>query len=140
MNYSITSFTIDFYEEVYRLWQETEGMGLTECDTKHGIEAYLLRNPGMSFVARSGNDIVGAVLSGHDGRRGYVHHLSVRKDFRNQGLGRQLVEHCLSALKRAGIHKCHIFIFNSNADGIDFWKAIGWEQRSDIGIISKYIA
>jgi len=132
-------FTIESYDEVHSLWKETEEIGLTECDTKEGIRAYLLRNPGMSFIAKDGDVLVGAVLCGHDGRRGYIHHLAVCKDYRRQGLGRQLVDHCLSALKKERINKCHIFIFNTNDKGVDFWKAVGWKQRSDIHIISRDI-
>lgn len=139
MAYYITQFTIESYDDVYSLWQNTEGIGLSDSDTKESISAYLLRNPGMSFVAEMDGQIVGAVLCGHDGRRGYVHHLAVRKDFQNQGLGRQLVEKCLSVLQKIGIKKCHLFIFNNNSGGIDFWKSMGWTQRSDISIISKNI-
>jgi putative acetyltransferase len=139
MNCSISQFTIESYDDVYSLWQNTEGIGLSECDTKEGISTYLERNPGMSFIAEVNGEIVGAVLCGHDGRRGYVHHLAVRKDFQNQGLGRQLVEKCLSVLQKIGIKKCHLFIFNNNIGGIDFWKSIGWTQRSDISIVSKNI-
>lgn len=140
MTYSISQFTIESFDGVYSLWNQTEGIGLSECDTRQGLDAYLSRNPGMSFIAEANGEIVGAVLSGHDGRRGYVHHLAIRKDFQNQGLGRQLVEKCISALKEIGIGKCHIFIFNDNSNGIDFWKSIGWTQRSDISIISKNIS
>jgi putative acetyltransferase len=137
MDYSISQFTVESYDDVYLLWQQTEGIGLTDCDTKEGISDYLLRNPAMSFIAKVDGKVVGAILSGHDGRRGYVHHLAVRKDFRKQSVGKQLVEKCITALKNAGIKKCHIFIFNNNTDGINFWNAVGWKQRSDISIISK---
>jgi len=139
MAYSITQFTIDSYEEVYLLWEQCEGIGLSDFDSPENTNVFLLRNSGMSFIARDKGEVVGAVLSGHDGRRGYVHHLAVRKDYRQQGLGRKLVDKCLSVLQSAGIKKCHIFIFNDNVDGIDFWKSVGWKHRSDISIISKDI-
>ncbi len=98
---------------------------------------YLDRNPGMSFIAASEDNVVGAILAGHDGRRGYIHHLAVASDFRRKGIARQLVNRCLKALTDSGIRKCHIFIFNSNAAGIAFWGAMGWTYRSDIGVMSK---
>jgi putative acetyltransferase len=103
------------------------------------MKAFLKRNPGMSFIARYKGNVVGAILSGHDGRRGYVYHLAVREDFRNKGVGRQLVDKCVVALKNAGIKKCHILVFNNNLDGINFWNAVGWKFRSDISAISKEI-
>lgn len=139
MKIEISQFTVESYDDVIALWQQCEGIGLSEADSRESIKAYLDRNPGMSFVALSDGKVVGAVLGGHDGRRGYIHHLAVVPGCRRQGLARQLAEHCLAALADAGIQKCHIFIFNSNTDGIAFWKAIGWTLRSDIGVISKTI-
>jgi len=94
----------------------------------------------MSFIAQAHGRPVGAVLAGHDGRRGYIHHCAVHPNCRRQGIGRQLVNRCLDALKDAGIQKCHIFIFNSNDDGIAFWKSMGWTTRTDISVLSRTIA
>jgi putative acetyltransferase len=88
----------------------------------------------------AGGRVVGAILAGHDGRRGYIHHLAVHPGRRRQGLGRRLVECALSALRAAGIQKVHIFIFNTNAAGIAFWKSVGWTPREEIGVISRAIA
>jgi len=129
-------FTTDDYPEVYDLWRSCEGIGLSDADSPENIRVYLERNPGMSFVARIDGQVVGAVLSGHDGRRGFVHHLAVRPDHRHHALGRALADRCLGALRAAGIRKCHLFIYNSNTDGIEFWKRLGWTPRHDIGLMS----
>ena len=71
----ITPFKMRFYEEVFALWQQCEGVGITESDSRDNVQAYLRRNPGLSFVALSSGRIVGAILAGHDGRRGYLNHL-----------------------------------------------------------------
>ena len=135
----IVDFTMKDYQKVIALWKSCEGIGLSNADSEDSIKAYLKRNCGMSFVARNKDEIIGAVLCGHDGRRGYLHHLAVHADFRNQGIGRSLVEKCISALHSIGIQKCHLFIFNSNENGIRFWEKIGWTHRKDIGLISKEI-
>ncbi|HTS15951.1 MAG TPA: GNAT family N-acetyltransferase [Verrucomicrobiae bacterium] len=139
MNVEICPFTMEAYDRVFALWTRSEGVGLSEADAQEGIDVYLKRNPGMSFVAMAAGELVGAVLSGHDGRRGYIHHLTVDHRWRRRAVGRRLVDSCLAALQRAGIQKCHIFIFNQNADGIAFWKSVGWIPRDDIGVISKNI-
>jgi len=139
MSITISQFTIEAYDEVLTLWKQCNGIGLSAADSKEYIKSYLERNPGMNFVARNDDTIVGAILCGHDGRRGYIHHLAVHPECRHQGVGRQLADKCLSALQAAGIHKCHIFIFNDNADGIEFWRSVGWTHRSDISVISKTI-
>ena len=134
---SISRLTIDAYDDVLPLWQQCEGVGLSDADSREGIQSYLDRNPGMSFVATDNGRVVGAVLAGNDGRRGYIHHLAVHPDWRRQGIARQLVAHCLAVLTEAGIQKCHIFIFSDNADGLGFWKSGGWTPRSDISVMSK---
>ena len=137
MKVEISQFTIDSYDDVLALWHQCEGVGLREADSRDSIRAYLDRNPGMSFVALSDGKTVGAVLGGHDGRRGYLHHLAVAPSCRRRGLARRLVDRCTAALTDAGIRKCHIFVFEDNADGISFWRAAGWLPRSDIGVMSK---
>jgi len=139
MQVNIDNFKIKDYQKVMALWQNCEGIGLSSADSKDSIKAYLERNSGMSFVAGYKNEIIGAVLCGHDGRRGYLHHLAVHPHFRKQGIGRALVERCILALQSIGIQKCHLFIFYSNKDAIHFWKKIGWSYRKDIGVVSKEI-
>jgi len=128
---------IETYDEVLTLWQQCEGIGLSNADSRENIRYYLERNPGMSFLARTQDLLIGAVLAGHDGRRGYIHHLAIHPEWRQQGLGRQLVDRCLQALKIGGIQKCHLFIFNDNTGGIAFWKSLEWDFRKDISIISR---
>ncbi len=140
MNYSITPFTLDDYAEAYALWQATPGIGLSAVDEPAPIAAYLKHNPGFSFVARTPERLVGAALCGTDGRRGYLHHLAVAADFRRQGAGLALVEHCLGSLKAAGIAKCHLFVFAGNTQGRAFWEQVGWRLRSDLVIMSKDLA
>jgi len=140
MQIDVVPFTIDVYDDVLMLWEQAEGVGLHDySDSREGIESYLSRNPGLSFVARAGGTVVGAVLAGHDGRRGYLHYLTVHPDYRRQGIGRRLVDCCLGALQKAGIPKCHLFIFNDNVSGIAFWESVGWTPRTDIAIVSKII-
>jgi ribosomal protein S18 acetylase RimI-like enzyme len=127
------------YADVYALWQACEGVGLSSADSRESIAAYLQRNPNMCFIATAEGAVVGAVLAGHDGRRGLIHHLAVHPGWRRRGIGRQLAERCLGALRKAGIQKCHLFIFYGNTAGVAFWESLGWHQRSDIGVMSVFL-
>ena len=137
MDDRIAPMGITDFEAVHQLWQVTEGVGLNESDSQPNIAAFLERNPGLSFVARQGNEVVGAVLCGHDGRRGYMHHLAVAKAWRRRGIGRKLVEACLSRLRGLGITKCNIFLYADNAPGEQFWQHDGWVHRADLRLMQK---
>ncbi len=135
----IREMAIADYDEVLALWQASEGIGLSDADSREGIARFLARNPGLSSVVHDGEDLVGAALCGHDGRRGYIHHLAVSKPHRRRGLGRALAEHSLFALRRDGIGKCHIFVFGDNKDAIAFWDKIAWTERVELVMMSQNI-
>jgi N-acetylglutamate synthase len=137
VSYRISEITMEDYPEVMALWRATEGIGLSAADEPERIRAYLARNPGLSFVARAEDQVVGAVLCGHDGRRGLLHHLAVRADCRKQGIGKALMERCLAGLSAQGIDKCHLFVFKDNQAGIEFWKSQGWQERVTLVLMSK---
>lgn len=139
MEITVSKFTIESYDRVLKLWKQCEGIGLSDSDSKENIQLYLNRNPGMSYIAELNNQLVGAILSGHDGRRGYIHHLAVSPNYRRQRIGKLLVNRCLDGLKNNGILKCHILMFNNNSTAFKFWESVGWSYRNDICIISKFI-
>ena len=139
MSITISTFTINIYNDVISLWKGCEGIRLSDADSEENIRKQLERNPNMSFIAYENKKLVGAVLCGHDGRRGYIHHLGVHQDYRRQGIGRSLIIKCLSKLQSIGIEKCHTFVFNDNTAGINFWKNIGWTQRTDISVVSEVL-
>lgn len=133
----IREMTIGDYPRVYELWAATEGVGLGPADSREGIGRMLARNAGCSFVAeRDGREIVGALLCGHDGRRGCLYHLAVSPGCRKGGLGRGLVESCLAKLREAGIGRCHLHVFPDNRDGTLFWRHLGFNKRDDLHLFS----
>ncbi len=136
----IRPFDIEDHAAAIALWQATEGIGLSASDSRENIAAYLERNPGMSFVALNGRTLIGAVLGGTDGRRGYLHHLAVDPGYRGRGIGRDLVAHGLDAARQAGVPKCHLFLFRANRSGRAFWEHIGWTPRSDLEVVSMDLA
>jgi len=138
--YRIETMKLSDFAAVSRLWRKSEGIGLNESDTRPNIAIYLKRNPRMSFVARKGKTIVGAVLCGHDGRRGYLHHLAVAKSHRGDGIGKKLVEASFTMLRRAGVTRCNIYLFNSNSQGEAFWLHNGWTKRADLRMLQKAVS
>lgn len=136
----ISEMKIKDYDEVFALWKNTEGMGLhKQADSRKGIARYLRRNPGLSLVARDEGKLVGTVLCGYDGRRGYLFHLAVDKTCRKKGVGKAMVDRALSKLASIGITKCLIFVFGKNRTGRKFWKHTGWTEQPDVRIMTKDI-
>lgn len=131
---------IEDYDSVYDLWIHTVGMGLnTTDDSKEGIEKYLLRNPNTCFVAEDNGDIVGVIMSGHDGRRGFIHHTTVKAEYREKGIGKKLVESAMTALEKEGIHKVALVAFEKNVLGNLFWEKLGFTVRDDLVYRNKNI-
>ena len=132
---------ISDYEKVYALCMSCKNMVFNNLDdSKEGIEKFLKRNPDTSFVAIEGDEVVGIVLAGHDGRRGYVYHMSVAEKCRKQGIGTQLISHCEEALKREGINKAALLVFNRNEVGNAFWEKQGFTVREDVAYRNKALA
>ncbi|WP_390520930.1 GNAT family N-acetyltransferase [Vibrio fortis] len=127
---------ISDYQQVMNLWSETEGMQLREADSEENIGKYLERNPNLSFVALQGEQIVGAILVGTDGRRGYIQHLAVSKACRGKGLGAKLISNAVDALSSIGIAKTHLFVINDNLNAQAFYENIGWHPRDEIRMFS----
>ena len=132
----IRRMEISDYEQALDLWKRTAGMGLSAADEKQEIEKFLKKNSALCFSAFDGKKMIGTILCGEDGRRGYLYHLAVDENYRKTGIGKNLVQNSLDALKEMGIQKCHLFVIADNETGIAFWDHIGWELRKDIEVMS----
>ncbi len=121
------------YEKVYGLWTGIYGFGIRSLDDSvEGVTRFLKRNPTTCMVAVSGDEIVGAILCGHDGRRGCLYHVCVREDHREHGIGQALVAACLEALAAEQISRVNLIAFCSNEIGNRFWQGLGWSFREDV--------
>ncbi len=125
--------TMDDYEQVYALWKQIHGFGIRSVDdSREGIQRFLRRNPATSVVAIEDGKIVGAILCGHDGRRGCLYHVCVDADYRMRGIGKSMVVFAMEALKKEKINKVSLIAFTKNDIGNAFWNEIGWAKRRDL--------
>ena len=133
MKIQIREMTVEDYEEVYKLWMGIRGFGIrTIDDSRAGVERFLKRNPSTSVVALCQGEVVGAILCGHDGRRGCFYHVCVKEQFRKRGIGKRMAVFAMKALQREEINKVSLIAFKNNEVGNHFWRSVGWTYREDL--------
>ena len=136
----IRLMNMDDYDAVFALWRVTPGMGLrAQDDSKEGIGRFLKRNPSSCFVAEADNEIIGVILAGHDGRRGYIYHTAVREKYRKQGIGNALIEQVCEALAKEGISRAGLLVLQTNQTGKVFWMKRGWQERCDLVYFARSV-
>ncbi len=133
MSIIVREMTLDDYDKVYALWMSIQGFGIRSIDdSREGVARFLKRNPTTSVVAEQNGRIVGAILCGHDGRRGCFYHVCVASGYRKHGIGDRMAQFAMRALKAEGISKVSLIAFKDNAVGNAFWKGVGWTEREDL--------
>ncbi len=129
----IREMQIEDYENVRALWMTIRGFGIRSIDdSREGVERFLRRNPSTSVAALDKSRIVGAILCGHDGRRGCFYHVCVHEDYRKQGIGKAMAVFAMKALQKEQINKVSLIAFKENVVGNYFWKSVGWTFREDL--------
>ena len=132
--------TISDYDSMLALWNSTEQSrrALNPVDdSREGIERYLKRNPGTCFGAFSDRKLIGVILSGHDGRRGIIHHMCVHPDFRRLKIASTLVTLAEEALHGEGIQKIFGLVFKDNDVANAFWENQGYSLRTNLNYRNK---
>lgn len=120
------------YDSMIELWTSSPDIGVNPDDSREYIEKFILRNPNTSFVAVENGEIIGTVMAGHDGYRGYIHHTCVAERFRGNGIGTSLVNEAVEAIKTEGINKVFLVVFKTNENGNAFWEKQGFKIREDL--------
>ena len=137
---SVRPMTEQDIAAVLDMWYNTPNMALNNVDdTPEGVSRFLRRNPGLSYVAEEDGRIVGVILSGHDGRRGYIYHASVLPEYRSRGIGGELAQACIQAMKTEGIVKMAVVLFARNTRGSEFWQRQGFTKRDDLEYQDTFI-
>ena len=137
MSFAIEEMLLSHFDQVTDLWNHSDGVRLEGIDSRKTIGRFLERNSGLSFVATDGDRIIGAVLCSHDGRIGYLTHLTVDPEYRLQGIGRSLAGRCLYALMNIGIRQCTLMVLEENQGAIEFVRKIAVAGRINVSIMKK---
>ena len=131
----IEKFTMESYEDIVDLWRKS-GISVGSTDTRDEIERMLQRNPELFLIGKVDNKVIGVVMGGFDGRRGYVHHLAIDPDYQRKGFGTMIMDDIIKKFRKIGVHKVHLFIEKYNKELVEFYKNLGWEIRDDLIMMS----
>jgi putative acetyltransferase len=130
VKYKITEMKLNRFNELINFWKSFEGLYISDDDNYENLKRYLKRNPKLNFIVLHENRIIAAIKCSHDGRRGYIHHLAVKEEFRKRGIAKELIDKCLNNLQGKGIKKYRVFVSDNNKEAITFWKHIGFEEQT----------
>lgn len=137
MNMKIRKFTLDDYDTVYALWENSKpGVGIGRSDTREEIAKKLQRDPDLFLVVEENGKIIGTVIGGYDGRRGIVYHLAVDQACRGNGIGKMLMAEVEKRLAAKGCLKSYLLVKRENTDVIEFYQQLGWEKM-EITLMGK---
>ena len=134
----ITVFPFDnaaHRSQVMEVWRASFGYDTAHNEPGLVIDSKLVMNDGLFFVAVEGSEVVGTVMAGYDGHRGWLYSVSVRPSHRKRGVGTLLVGHAERSLAARGCLKINLQIIESNAALAPFYAAMGYrvEPRVSMG-------
>ena len=131
----IEKFTMESYENIVDLWRKSS-ISVGSTDTRDEIERMLQRNPNLFLIGKVDNKVIGVVMGGFDGRRGYVHHLAIDPEYQRIGFGTMIMDDLIKRFRKIGVHKVHLFIEKYNKELVEFYMNLGWEIRDDLIMMS----
>ena len=123
-------------DAMLNLWRCMPGIGVRLSDTDQSLRAFMSKNPSTCLVLRIDGRLMGTVLGGFDGHRGYIYHLAVHPDYQGRGYGKALLDMVCRELTALGAPKIHLFAFNDNQAAATFYLSQEWEARRDIQVFS----
>lgn len=126
------------YQEVYALWLDAgDGIQLRRSDEPDEIEKKIARDPNLFLIAQAGDEVIGTVLGGYDGRRGMMYHLAVSTPYRRQGIAEMLVTELERRLQAKGCTRYYLLVTEDNNEAIRFYEKHGWEEMDALSIYAK---
>jgi ribosomal protein S18 acetylase RimI-like enzyme len=128
------------YDAALTLWTAMEkGVHVGPSDTPEEIQKKLQRDPDLFLVAERDGRIIGTVIGGYDGRRGFIYHLAVDLEYRRNGIASQLMAEVEQRLRAKGCLKCYLITFKDNDEAMDFYEKLGWREMAEDRLLGKVL-
>ncbi len=120
--------------DVTSLWQNVLPDDRPHNQPLTVINNKLAAQDNLFFVAEENTAVIGTIIAGYDGHRGWLYAVAVGPPFRNKGIGKQLVEHAVQALQGLGCLKVNLQIRADNTQVVDFYKSLGFEIEDRVSM------
>lgn len=136
MKYEIKTFdNLKHRDQVILLWKEVFGYEADHNAPKLVIDKKLEFGNGLFFIATDNKSVVGTVMAGYDGHRGWIYSIAVSSGYRKQGLGSELLYFAEEKLSKLGCMKINLQIMEGNEAVEKFYLSNGYhtEKRISMG-------
>ncbi len=134
----IRQFTQLDQEQEISLWK-VSGLTVPWNDPEKDISRKLKVNPELFLVAEENEKIIGSIMGGYDGHRGWINYLAVCPNHRKKGIGKKLMLHAEEKIKEKGCPKINLQVRENNTDVIAFYNAIGYSEDKAISFGKRLI-
>lgn len=123
------------FDQVVALWNSVFGYATAHNEPALAIEKKIAMDDGLFFVALSGDSVVGTVMAGYDGHRGWIYSLAVLPEYRRRGIASKLLNHAESRLAELGCVKINLQVQSGNEQVVGFYERHGYqvEPRTSMG-------
>ena len=135
MSFQIARYSPEYQKAVIDLWNACN-LIVPQNDPIKDIQKKLDFQPELFFIALLNGQLIGSIMVGYEGHRGWIHYLAVRPAFQKRGYGKKLVDKAIGELRKIGCPKVNLQVRRSNASVVEFYKHLGFkiEERISLGM------
>jgi ribosomal protein S18 acetylase RimI-like enzyme len=133
LNFKIVRYSSEYQDAVVDLWRKCN-LVVPQNDPVEDIQRKLVFQPDLFFVALLDGKVIGSIMVGYEGHRGWMNYLAVLPEHQRRGYGRKLVEKAVDELKRLGCLKVNLQVRKSNVSVVEFYKHLGFKDDDVVGL------
>jgi ribosomal protein S18 acetylase RimI-like enzyme len=133
LSFDIVRYVSAYQDGVVELWRKC-GLVVPQNDPVVDIQKKVDFQPELFFVALVDGNVIGSIMVGYEGHRGWISYLAVLPCYQKQGYGRKLVEKSIGELEKLGCLKVNLQVRKTNLSVIDFYKHLGFKDDNVVGL------
>jgi len=133
MTFEITRYSTKFQDEVVELWKKCN-LIIPQNDPVEDIMKKVDFQPDLFFIGLMDDRVIGSIMVGYEGHRGWINYLAVLPEFQRQGYGRKLVQKAMDELVRIGCLKVNLQVRRTNTPVIDFYERLGFKEDDVVSL------